>query len=42
MGQKKAIRRSALEIKRAEEEEAQKQSQQEKEWEIPAFLRFKK
>ncbi|OGZ62741.1 MAG: hypothetical protein A2639_02795 [Candidatus Staskawiczbacteria bacterium RIFCSPHIGHO2_01_FULL_34_27] len=42
VGQKKAIRRSALEIKRAEEEEAQKQSQQEKEWEIPAFLRFKK
>lgn len=42
VGEKKAIRRSALEIKKAEEEEAQKKSQQEKEWEIPAFLRFKK
>jgi len=42
VSQKKAIRRSALEIKKAEEAEAQKKSQQEKEWEIPAFLRFKK
>jgi len=42
VNQKKAIRRSALEIKKAEEQEAQKKSQQEKEWEIPAFLRFKK
>lgn len=40
--QKKAIRRSALEIKKAQEEEEQKQSLQEKEWEIPAFMRIKK
>ncbi len=39
---KKAIRRSALEIKKAEEIEENKQSMQEKEWEIPAFLRLKK
>lgn len=37
--QKKAIRRSALEIKKAEELEENKKSLQEKEWEIPAFLR---
>ncbi len=37
--QKKAIRRTALEIKKAEELEESKKSQQEKEWEIPAFLR---
>ncbi len=40
--EKKAIRRTALEIKKAQEIEENKQSQQEKEWEIPAFLRFKK
>jgi len=39
IGQKKAIRRTALDIKRAEEMEERKKSQQEKEWEIPAFLR---
>ncbi len=39
---KKPIRRSALEIKEAEEIESNKQSLQEKEWEIPAFLRIKK
>lgn len=39
---KKTIRRSALEIKKAEEAEEQEKSQQEKEWEIPAFLRLKK
>lgn len=39
---KKTIRRSALEIKKAEEMEGQEKSQQEKEWEIPAFLRLKK
>ncbi|MSU60414.1 MAG: hypothetical protein EXS52_00665 [Candidatus Staskawiczbacteria bacterium] len=38
-GDKKAIRRSALEIKRDQEMEENKKSQQEKEWEIPAFLR---
>ncbi|HLD70553.1 MAG TPA: cell division protein FtsZ [Negativicutes bacterium] len=37
--EKKAIRRNALEIKEAEALEEQKKSQQEKEWEIPAFLR---
>ncbi len=37
--QKRAIRRTALEAKKAEELEEQKQSDQEKEWEIPAFLR---
>ena len=36
---KKAIRRSGLEIKRAEELEEKKKLAQEKEWEIPAFLR---
>lgn len=36
---KKAIRRSALEIKKTEELEENKKSRQEKEWEIPAFLR---
>ena len=36
---KKTIRRSALEIKKAEEEEEKKRQAQEKEWEIPAFLR---
>lgn len=39
---KKTIRRSALEIKKAQELEENKQSLQEKEWEIPAFLRIKK
>ena len=39
---KKAIRRSALEIKKAEEADENRKSEQEKEWEIPAFLRFKK
>ena len=39
---KKAIRRSALEIKEAEELEENKKTKQEEEWEIPAFLRFKK
>ncbi len=37
--QKRTIRRTALEAKKAEEIEEQKQSDQEKEWEIPAFLR---
>ena len=36
---KKAIRRTALEVKEAEAMEEQKKSEQEKEWEIPAFLR---
>lgn len=36
------IRRSALEIKKDQETEENKKSQQEKEWEIPAFLRLKK
>ena len=36
---KKAIRRSGLEIKEAEELEEKKKVEQEKEWEIPAFLR---
>lgn len=36
---KKTIRRTALEIKEAQEIEEKKKSQQEKEWEIPAFLR---
>ncbi|MDO8530109.1 MAG: cell division protein FtsZ [bacterium] len=39
LGQKRAIRRSALDVKKAEELEENKKSQQEKEWEIPAFLR---
>src|SRR3989344_2157782 len=37
--EKRAIRRSALEIKEAEEIEENKKSKQEEEWEIPAFLR---
>ena len=37
--QKKAIRRSALEIKEAQTIEENKKSKQEEEWEIPAFLR---
>ncbi len=36
---KKAIRRNALDIKRDEELEENRKSEQEKEWEIPAFLR---
>jgi hypothetical protein len=36
---KKAIRRSGLEIKKAEELQERKKMAQEKEWEIPAFLR---
>jgi len=36
---KKAIRRSGLEIRKAEEQEEKKKIAQEKEWEIPAFLR---
>jgi cell division protein FtsZ len=36
---KKTIRRSGLEIKKAEEQEERKRMDQEKEWEIPAFLR---
>ena len=36
---KKAIRRSGLEIKKAQEQEELKKAKQEKEWEIPAFLR---
>jgi cell division protein FtsZ len=36
---KKAIRRSGLEIKKAQEQEEKKKLAQEKEWEIPAFLR---
>lgn len=36
---KTAIRRSGLEIKKAEEQEEKKRQDQEKEWEIPAFLR---
>jgi len=39
---KKPLRRNALEIKKAEEIEKSKKSKQEEEWEIPAFLRFKK
>lgn len=39
---KKTIRRSALEIKKEEEMEVHKKTEQEREWEIPAFLRFKK
>ena len=34
-----AIRRSGLEIKKAQEQEEKKKIAQEKEWEIPAFLR---
>ena len=36
---KKTIRRNALEIKKAEADEENKRMLQEKEWEIPAFLR---
>lgn len=36
---KKAIRRSAIDIKKAEEAEQNKRLAQEEEWEIPAFLR---
>jgi len=36
---KKAIRRNALEIKKAEEMQEKKRLAQEKKWEIPAFLR---
>ncbi len=36
---KKAIRRSALDIKKAEQDEENKRLAQEQEWEIPAFLR---
>ncbi|MDP3882954.1 MAG: cell division protein FtsZ [Candidatus Staskawiczbacteria bacterium] len=36
---RQAIRRSGLEIKKAEEQEEKKRMAQEKEWEIPAFLR---
>ena len=36
---KRTIRRSGLEIKKAEEQEEKKRMDQEKEWEIPAFLR---
>jgi len=36
---KKTIRRSALEIRKAEELEEIKKIEQEKEWEVPAFLR---
>ena len=39
---KKTIRRTALEIKEVQELEEKEKSKQEKEWEIPAFLRFKK
>lgn len=39
---KKTIRRTALDIKKAEELEEKKKTKQEEEWEIPAFLRFKK
>lgn len=39
---KQAIRRTALEVKAAETLEENKQSLQEKEWEIPAFMRIKK
>ena len=36
---KTAVRRSGLEIRKAEELEEKRRQQQEKEWEIPAFLR---
>ena len=39
MSAKKTIRRSGLEIRKAEEQEEKKKIAQEKEWEIPAFLR---
>ena len=37
--EKKTIRRSGLEIRKAEEQAEKKRIEQEKEWEIPAFLR---
>ncbi len=40
--EKKAIRRTALEVREAEEVEENKKTKQEEEWEIPAFLRLKK
>jgi len=39
LSSKKTIRRTALEIKKAEELEQKRKLAQEKEWEIPAFLR---
>ncbi|MEK7124096.1 MAG: cell division protein FtsZ [Patescibacteria group bacterium] len=42
MQSKKAIRRNALEIRKEQEMEEKKKIEQEKEWEIPAFLRLKK
>ena len=39
LSNKKTIRRSGLEIRKAEEQEEKKRIAQEKEWEIPAFLR---
>jgi len=36
---KKTIRRSGLEVKKAEDQEEKKKMEQEKEWEVPAFLR---
>jgi cell division protein FtsZ len=36
---KRAIRRSGLDIKKAQDQEDKKKQDQEKEWEIPAFLR---
>ena len=39
LSSKKNIRRSGLEIRKAEEQETKKRMAQEKEWEIPAFLR---
>ena len=36
---KKAIRRSGLDVKKVQEQEEKKRVAQEKEWEIPAFLR---
>jgi len=40
-GRKKGIRRSALEVKRAEEEEEKKEMTPETDWAIPSFLRNK-
>ncbi len=39
---KKNLRRTALEIQEDQELEKNKKSKQEEEWEVPAFLRFKK
>lgn len=39
VGKRETIRRSGLEIKKAEELQEKKMAAQEKEWEIPAFLR---